>query len=109
MENDLRDSVRRFHDRFALTRDNQSKTLWLCMLMEEVGELTRSTLKDDSVEAIEGECGDIIYVLQGFCELFGYDLWAGVERTMTKNDRKTRQDTTESKVGKIVSRPSKLE
>jgi len=109
MKTELISSVRRFHERFVLTNSNQAETLWLCMLTEEIGELTRSVLRDDPAEKIEGECGDIIYVLQGFCELFGYDLWGGIERTIQKNDLKTPRASSEARSGKIVNNSFQVE
>jgi len=96
-------SVKRFQRRFRLNRSNQTETLWLCLLAEEVGELASAVLKGKEKPAVEDEIGDIIYVLQGFCELFGYDLWAGVERTISKNDQKTRRGFAKSRAGKIAA------
>ncbi len=102
MEKELIRSVQQFHSKFGLNKANQSEALWLCMLMEEVGELTKSVLRDDPPQQIESECGDILYVLQGFCELFGYDLWSGVQGTMRKNDLKTPATNAKSSSGKVV-------
>jgi NTP pyrophosphatase (non-canonical NTP hydrolase) len=81
-------SVKRFHKDFGLLRQNQSKDLWLCMMMEELGELTHAVLRDQPKEEIEGELGDLLYLMEGFCQLFGYDLSAGAEQTIRKNDGK---------------------
>jgi len=96
-------SVKRFQRRFQLYRSNQTETLWLSLLAEEVGELASAILKGEEKLAVEDEIGDIVYVLQGFCELFGYDLWAGVERTISKNDQKRRRGFAKSKAGKIAA------
>jgi len=97
-------SVRQFQRRFRLRRSNQSETLWLCLLTEEVGELTSAVLKGRAKAAVEDEVGDILYVLHGFCELFGYNLRQGVERTISKNDQKQPGRFGKSRSGKIAGR-----
>lgn len=101
--NQLTRSVKRFHKEFDLRRQNQSESLWLCLMLEEIGELTSAVLRRQSKAEIENELGDIIYVMEGFCQLFGYDLWAGVERTVSKNDGKRRGRFAPRGEGKIVS------
>lgn len=101
--NSLTRSVKRFHKEFDLRRQNQSESLWLCLMLEEMGELTRAVLRRQSKAEIEGELGDIIYVMEGFCQLFGYDLWAGVERVVRKNDGKRRGRFAPRGEGKIIS------
>lgn len=101
--NSLTRSVKRFHKEFDLRRQNQSESLWLCLMLEEMGELTRAVLRRQSKAEIESELGDIIYVMEGFCQLFGYDLWAGLERVVRKNDGKRRGRFAPRGEGKIVS------
>lgn len=100
--NSLMRSVKRFHKEFDLRRQNQSESLWLCLMLEEIGELTRAVLRRQSKAEIESELGDIIYVMEGFCQLFGYDLWAGVERVVHKNDGKRRGRFAPRGEGKII-------
>lgn len=90
MNKNLTRSVKGFHKEFGLQRRNQSPNLWLCLMMEEMGELTRAVLRGESRAEVENELGDILYVMEGFCQLFGYDLRAGVERVIRKNDGKQR-------------------
>jgi len=102
MKNSLTRSVKRFHKEFDLRRQNQSESLWICLMLEEIGELTRAVLRRQPKAEIENELGDIIYVMEGFCQLFGYDLWAGVARTIRKNDGKHRGRFGPRGEGKIV-------
>ena len=104
--NGLTRSVKRFHKEFDLRRQNQSESLWLCLMLEEIGELTRAVLRRQSKMEVENEMGDIIYVMEGFCRLFGYDLWAGVERTVRKNDGKRRSRFAPRGEGKIIKKVS---
>ena len=108
MNQDLTRSVKRFHKEFGLTRRNQSPNLWLCLMMEEMGELTRAVLRGQSKADVENELGDILYVVEGFCQLFGYDLRAGVERVIRKNDGKQRGRFSTAGVGKVrqISEPA---
>ncbi|HEU4414680.1 MAG TPA: MazG nucleotide pyrophosphohydrolase domain-containing protein [Candidatus Angelobacter sp.] len=101
IKNDLARSVERFHKEFGLSPENQSRHLWLCLLAEELGELTRAVLRDESKVAVEDELGDMVFVMEGFCRLFGCDLNAGIERTIQKNDRKRRTSFSPAKSGKI--------
>ena len=104
IKNDLARSVRRFHKEFGLTSRNQTRHLWLCLLAEELGELTRAVLRDEPATEIENELGDMVFVMEGFCRLFGCDLNAGIERTIQKNDRKQKKDFRPAKSGKIRAR-----
>jgi NTP pyrophosphatase (non-canonical NTP hydrolase) len=104
MNQDLTRSVKRFHKEFGLTRRNQSPELWLCMMTEELGELMRAVLRGQSKEEVEDELGDMLYVMAGFCQLFGYDLQAGVERVVRKNDVKHRGDFSPAAGGKVQRR-----
>ena len=101
MNKNLTRSVKRFHKEFGLTRRNQSPNLWLCLMMEEMGELTRAVLRGQSKAEVENELGDILYVMEGFCQLFVYDLRAGVERVVRKNDGKQRGDFSRAAGGKV--------
>ena len=73
-------------------------------MTEELGELTRAVLRGQSKKDVEDELGDILYVMEGFCQLFGYDLQAGVERVVHKNDGKHRGDFSRAAGGKVQQR-----
>jgi NTP pyrophosphatase (non-canonical NTP hydrolase) len=106
MKNDLARSVKRFHKEFDLQRRNQSENLWICLMLEEMGELTRAVLRRQSKTEVENELGDIVYVMEGFCQLFGYELWAGVERAICKNDSKRRKRFNPASGGKVLRNPA---
>ncbi|MGC2697470.1 MAG: MazG nucleotide pyrophosphohydrolase domain-containing protein [Candidatus Angelobacter sp.] len=101
INNHLAGSVQRFHKEFGLTSKNQTKHLWLCLMAEEFGELTRAVLRDQPKAGIENELGDMVFVMEGFCRLFGYDLNAGIERIIRKNDGKQRKHFRPGESGKI--------
>lgn len=104
---DLTRSVKRLHQEFGIQKGNQSKNLWLCLMLEELGELTRAVLRNEPKMEIENELGDIIFVMEGFCQLFDYDLSAGVKRTIRKNDGKHRDQFGPGESGKVQRKPAK--
>lgn len=67
-----------------------SPSLIAARMNVEVAELLLELARPNpSVKKIEGECADVLIVLYGICEAFGFDLHEAVNIKMARNRQRT--------------------
>jgi NTP pyrophosphatase (non-canonical NTP hydrolase) len=92
-------------DLFGKTFESKNDpSLRLALVTEESAELWKAIVKEKSPEEIEGEFGDLLYVVFGWGLLQGINPYRAIENVMAKNQKKidNRANYRISAAGKVL-------